>query len=202
MEWNRAQKNLIGFSRESFAGCKLAVVQIDDWGSGLTSVLRAIERQTAGIAARNFVLNGISQWDCVRSLAKKAALPGSGNGCGYFSTIHEAMLRVSQDRKHAVSVWLEEARCMRPAERETIFAQFAYVAEHCDFDVRVVLVIGRVMLWCQEDRVRRAGFPALGNRLLHRAQILRFGKKSCEEIEDTDGLEIAREPVSNLIKTA
>lgn len=200
MDWNRSQRALIKLAREPFTGCALAVVQLETWGAGLTTALKFMERHPAPGAPRSVVLDGISQWDTVRSLAKKCGRPGIG--AGYFNTIHESISRLSQDGKLPVSLWLEEARMMRPAAREMIFAQFAYVAEHCDFDIRVVFIIGKVSVWSNAKQMREPGFPALGNRLVHRAQVISFGKISCEEIEDTDGLEIAREPVANIIKSA
>lgn len=201
MQWNRSQTKLMQYASRRFEGCRVEVLKISDWGAGLTAALRHIERcSAAGGGNRSLVLDGVSQWDTVRSLAKKAALPG--NGRGYFDTIHDAIQTASENRKRPVILWLEEARVMRPAERETIFAHFSYVSEHCDFDLRVVFVIGKVMVWVNAKQARVAGFPALGSRLVHKAAVMQFGRNDFSEVTESElvGAGLAREPGAHGVK--
>lgn len=196
MDWSKSQSQLIRLAREQFTGCQLHVVQIHEYGKGLTTALKYSERESRSgrTLPASVVLDGLSKWDCVRSLAKKSG--EHVTGCGYFDTIERALLKLSNERKRPVCLWLEEARVMRFSERETVFAHMAYVAEHFDFDLRVFFLIGRVKVWRNKEHQFVSEFPALGSRLVHRATVWDFARKGVTEVDDNKALPIAREPHS------
>ncbi|MCW8128947.1 MAG: hypothetical protein KIS92_01055 [Planctomycetota bacterium] len=200
MNWTRSQKELMDLAREDFKGCRLDVVQICEYGKGLTSALQFMERTSrrASQGPVSVVLDGVSKWDFSRSLAKKTDL--SGGICGYFDCIERAVRALAGESHRPVVLWIEEARNMRPAHREAIFAHVAYVAEHIGFDIRVVYLIGRVMYWDGKLQQRVPKFPPLGSRLLHRAKVWEFERAGIKESEEPLELDIARDPQSGTFK--
>lgn len=180
MHFTAPQQQLIRLARTPVQGLALTVIKIEEYGAGLTAALKHLEHGSGDVRAR--VLDGVTPWDALCSLAKKTGL--RGNGSGYFNTLQAALAVLTETGKRPAALWLEEARLMSPGQRERIFAHFAYIAEHCGCDLRLAFLIGRVSIWDQAARARKSSFPALGNRLLHRAEEYTFSRAGLSKGSD------------------
>lgn len=185
LRWSKSQKELIQLASDPIKGTPLDVVAIKEWQAGLTTALRYIERQSERDKniPRSVVLDGAGAWDAVVSLSRTAGPELSG--LGYFDRMERAFRALSGEERRPLCLWLDEARLMRPSRRELFCAHVDYTAGFLRIPVRVVMLIGKVMVFHHQKQRRIEAFPALGDRLLKRAREWEFNRTEFNETDES-----------------
>jgi hypothetical protein len=182
MGFTRSQRELLAVSREEIKGCKVDVVEVhQDW-SGISTVLRHIRKQPylniQGLP-RNLMLEADRPWNAVMSLVKLAG-PKS-YGCGYLDTIWRCLESLAGADKRPLCLWLEDARHMRPYERETLQCEIEWAAERLGLDVRCVFLVGKTRVWNFKACCRQKTFVH-SERLNRRGRLFAYTTDGLDEL--------------------
>ncbi|GMV82139.1 MAG: hypothetical protein AMXMBFR7_33230 [Planctomycetota bacterium] len=184
MRWSRSQEALFDLAREPIKGVPLDVVVVHEWRTGVSTALKFLERQSLRDQKipRSVLLDGAGAWDAVVSLSRTAG--PNLSGLGYFDRMERAFRSLSGEERRPLCLWLDEARLMRPSRRELFAAHVDYTAGFLHIPVRIVMVIGKVMIFDSYKQRRVEAFPPLGDRLLGRARSWDFKKSEFGESEE------------------
>jgi hypothetical protein len=182
-----SQKQLVEISREPISGFQLDIVELHQDYSGVSTALRAIRRGGwAGSGPRNIILEASRPWDVVMALVNIAGRNTYGNG--YLDTCWKALSALSGDARSPLCLWFEDARHMKPAEREMLVCLIEWIHEQLNIPVRIVMLIGKTRVWDFSERKRVAKFVHSA-RLDARARKFEFTREGLDEVEREAGAE-------------
>lgn len=180
MEWTQSQNQLIKIANEPVKHtCEVDIVEIHEFGSGVTTVLKHINRTCSEGRNRNLWVDAPRPWDACISLVK---LANAGHGCGYLDILWKTMKALSGDEHRPLVLWMDECRLMKPVDREMLIVHMEYCAIHLGLSIRIVFLLGRVMKWNLASRERESVFTH-SDRIHKRARLFEFRKQKLQEAE-------------------
>ncbi len=148
MQFTKSQRELIGISREKIERFHLDVIEVHQDYSGVSTVLRHIEKQPwrgFQVMPRNIHLCAARPWDVVMGLVNLAGR--KCHGSGYLDTVWRTLRELSGPDRRPLCLWLDEARHMKPHERELIVCLAEWTAHGLDVPVRIVMLVGKSRVW-------------------------------------------------------
>lgn len=196
MKFTSSQKQFIDIATEKIRRFHLDLINVKDWGSGVTTALRHISKNLTDENARHIWLTGRSSWDVVIALMRLAGRDTYGYGT--LDTLHRTLRKLSEPEharapRRSLCLWIDDARLIRPIDRETLVAFCEHVSQHEGIPVRLVLIVGKVRTWDNEAQ-KKINTIAHPERLMTRvdqgrARMFDFTREGMNEIEDTNDAE-------------
>lgn len=191
MKFTRSQKQFLDIAQEKIKGFELDLINVKDWGSGVTTVLRHINKNLNDERTRHIWLTGRSSWDVAIALMRMAGR--ETYGYGILDTLHRTLRKLS-DGQRALTLWIDDARLIRPIDRETLVAFCEHVANHEGIALRLVLIVGKVRTWDNEAQ-KKINTIAHPERLMTRvdqgrARMFDFTREGMNENAETDDADL------------
>lgn len=171
-------------------GLSFSVVHVQR-GSGLTTVLKEIQRRGAQAESKPLVIYGGGGWEAVCDLSDRTGTVGMG----YALRIRRAMEYLTRNGKQPVTLLLSHAEVLSHEGQCRFFAALEHVCDECGFDVRCVLLAHRVYAWNARE-AKRQGQDAvfvgwIYDRCTHAFRFSREGLDAVGQAEETPLLERA-----------
>lgn len=184
MRWTRSQKDLIALAEEPVKDFSLDIVEVHHEYSGISTALRHIRKSKSLFSgSRNLVLESARPWDALMNLVKLAG--PKTYGCGWLDIAWRTLTALSGDKKQPLVLWLEDARYMKPHERETLVCLFEHVCAHNDIPARLVMLVGKTRVWDMRQQSRVSMFVHSA-RLDNRARRFEYTREGLDEITQGD----------------
>lgn len=155
MNWTKSQRQLMELARTPVKNFELVIVNLQNHYTTLDATLKAIKNDRSAIgpwSPRNLVLESPRPWDAVMSLVNIAGRHGN-YGSGYVDTVWRVFKTFSQDG-NSLCLWLQDARGMKPQERELLVMLFEWVADQLKMKLRIVMLVGCVGVYDVHKRKR------------------------------------------------
>jgi hypothetical protein len=185
LKFTESQQELCDIALEPIKrGFEVDIIEVQEFGIGVTTALKHISKKCNEGKNLNVWITATRPWDALMTLCKVTEkLTGQHNhGCGHLDTIWRNFKALSGDGKRPLVIWLDEARIMKPVDRETLICQMEYVATHNDLDVRCVFILGRTLKYNVQTHKKELVFPH-SDRLYKRARHFEFTKHELEQQE-------------------
>jgi hypothetical protein len=187
MKFTQSQQQFIDIANERIKRFQLDLVNVKDWGGGISTVLRHIHKNFNADRTRHLWLTGRTAWDIVIALMRVAGR--ETYGYGYLDTLTRALRKLHEGHR-PLCMWVDEARLIRPIDREMLVMLCEHISTNDDIPIRLVLIVGKCRTWDNEAQ-KKINTIAHPERLLTRvedgrARMFDFTREKMEVREDAD----------------